>query len=573
MTKKALIDKLKVLFIKFNTSPHEYQKRDYYLLLQILGGLIDNLELITDWDNVSDETIPSSKLVKDTLQQLNDSKESLINKVSTFSQNPDDIHYPSEKLVSDSLNTAYSQIRKEVNDRVSEILRVEGLISSEKTARELADYNLQNTKQDNLTPGSNISIVNNIISAVDTIYDDTEVKQDISNLEQNKQNNLTAGDNISINGTTISAVDTTYKASDFDIKDLSDSTNLRQTWSGKQDELTAGENIQINGTTISATDTIYDDTEVKGLIDTVDQKVENLDEFTCGTIVSTTTNFVEGTDYTVHEALQRTANLFEGYQGEIDDINALIPNQTTTSNQLADKAFVNDTVATNAANFRGSWTNFTAVPTSVNDYPADYSGSKTPTNNDYLVVQDGTDYDPSNTGMWRFIYVGDWNIAGKSGWTPQYRVGSAFTQAQQDAIDSGITSTKVGTYDGYATSIGALQTDKLDKVYTADKVYGTNNQGSQIAYTAGNNISFTNGQISATESDPYFMNQGASIEAIESENLDDITVIVEGRDTLTPNQLTQVEGILTNRFWFGTQAEYDAIQTKVPTTIYFIEKT
>jgi hypothetical protein len=33
------------------------------------------------------------------------------------------------------------------------------------------------------------------------------------------------------------------------------------------------------------------------------------------------------------------------------------------------------------------------------------------------------------------------------------------------------------------------------------------------------------------------MDQGASIEAVESEDLEDITVIVEGRDTLTPNQL------------------------------------
>jgi len=31
------------------------------------------------------------------------------------------------------------------------------------------------------------------------------------------------------------------------------------------------------------------------------------------------------------------------------------------------------------------------------------------------------------------------------------------------------------------------------------------------------------------------MDQGASIEAVESENLDDITIVVEGRDTLTPN--------------------------------------
>ena len=127
-------------------------------------------------------------------------------------------------------------------------------------------------------------------------------------------------------------------------------------------------------------------------IETVEGELDNLGDFTCGTIEPTTTNFVEGTTYTIHEALQRTANLFEGYQGEIDDINDLIPNQATTQNQLADKAFVNSTVATNAANFRGNWSNWTNVPTDANQYPKDYAGSSTPTNNDYLVIQDASGF-------------------------------------------------------------------------------------------------------------------------------------------------------------------------------------
>ena len=137
------------------------------------------------------------------------------------------------------------------------------------------------------------------------------------------------------------------------------------------------------------------DTSVSNLnnrIETVEGQLEDLGDFTCGTIEPTTTNFVEGTTYTIHESLQRTANLFEGYQGEIDDINDLIPNQATTQNQLADKAFVNSTVATNAANFRGNWSNWEEVPTDASYYPKDYVGSSTPTNNDYMVIQDASDY-------------------------------------------------------------------------------------------------------------------------------------------------------------------------------------
>ena len=73
----------------------------------------------------------------------------------------------------------------------------------------------------------------------------------INELLATKQGTLTAGNNISISGGTISATDTTYVSSDFDIKDLSDSTGLRTAWSGKQDALVAGDGIEISGNTIS----------------------------------------------------------------------------------------------------------------------------------------------------------------------------------------------------------------------------------------------------------------------------------------------------------------------------------
>ena len=52
---------------------------------------------------------------------------------------------------------------------------------------------------------------------------------------------------------TISATDTTYSASDFDIKDLTDSTGLRTTWNSKQDALTAWSHINISSNVISTT--------------------------------------------------------------------------------------------------------------------------------------------------------------------------------------------------------------------------------------------------------------------------------------------------------------------------------
>jgi hypothetical protein len=67
-----------------------------------------------------------------------------------------------------------------------------------------------------------------------------------------KQNMLTAGGNIQINGNIISATDTIY-----------DDTEVRELIDTKQDTLIAGNNIQINDNVISATDTIYDDTGIK----------------------------------------------------------------------------------------------------------------------------------------------------------------------------------------------------------------------------------------------------------------------------------------------------------------------
>lgn len=106
------------------------------------------------------------------------------------------------------------------------------------------DTNILDGKQDKLTAGENVSIVNNEISVIDSQYtaDDFDIKdlKDSTNLRSDwsgKQDKLDAGDNVTISGTTISAHDSKYESSDFDLKDLSDSTNLKATWNNKQDAL------------------------------------------------------------------------------------------------------------------------------------------------------------------------------------------------------------------------------------------------------------------------------------------------------------------------------------------------
>lgn len=78
--------------------------------------------------------------------------------------------------------------------------------------------------------------------------------------------------------------------------------------------------------------------------------------------------------------------------GRVADIEEKIPTQASSSNQLADKAFVNSTVQYNTANARGNWENQFVLPmtATAGDYPVDYAGSYKPSQNDYMVLRDAS---------------------------------------------------------------------------------------------------------------------------------------------------------------------------------------
>lgn len=151
----------------------------------------------------------------------------------------------------------------------------------------------------------------------------------------------------------------------------------------RQDIANVSDSISTSIATHNTSDSAHQD--IRNLI-------SDLSEWTTESYTATTTNFVVGNTYTVDSAFQRTASLFAGAFDEISTINSKIPAQATTQNQLADKAFVNSSIASSAANFRGNWLTWADVPTNASLYPVDYSGSTTPTNNDYLVVNDASDY-------------------------------------------------------------------------------------------------------------------------------------------------------------------------------------
>ena len=136
---------------------------------------------------------------------------------------------------------------------------------------------------------------------------------------------------------------------------------------------------------------------------------------------------------------------------DISTINWKIPSEASTSNQLADKAFVNSSINSIAAYYitkNAAWDQF-ATYAELSAATTFYSGwvVRVPTRNDYCIVQADENHDNATT---RYIY--------NNGWEYQYTVNeTALTQAQLDALNSGITANKVSTYDWYATLISWKQ--------------------------------------------------------------------------------------------------------------------
>ena len=165
-------------------------------------------------------------------------------------------------------------------------------------------------------------------------------------------------------------------------------------------------------------------------------------------------------------------------QTDISTINGKIPSAASTSNQLADKAFVNSSISNMAANYVTSdaqGDNF-ATKAALLSGPYYYKGqSYTLTNNDYALVESD---ETKNNATTRYIYDG-------SQWNFQYIVNDTpFTQAQLDAINSTITSNLVSSYSNHIADTDIHVTAAQKTAWTAK----------QDALVSGTNIKTINNQ-------------------------------------------------------------------------------
>ena len=138
---------------------------------------------------------------------------------------------------------------------------------------------------------------------------------------------------------------------------------------------------------------------------------------------------------------------------DIDAIEEKIPSAASQENQLADKAFVNSSIATNTATFRGTFNlvsnlHLTLDATEQQIATALASAIVTADNNDYCFIQVPVDVEtPTVIGrIDRYKFNGE-------AWAFEYTLNnSGFTAAQWDAINSGITT-------GDVTKLAALPTN------------------------------------------------------------------------------------------------------------------
>lgn len=161
---------------------------------------------------------------------------------------------------------------------------------------------------------------------------------------------------------------------------------------------------------------------------------------------------------------------------KITDIEEVIPEQASSSNKLADKDFVNSSIATATATYRGSYnlvTDLHLTISATHSQIADALATKmetlsiTPDNNDYCFVQIPTaDATPTEIArIDRYKYDG-------TAWAYEYSLNnSSFTAAQWAAINSGITSGLVAKLSALPTNSeltallsGKASTSELEEV-------------------------------------------------------------------------------------------------------------
>lgn len=223
--------------------------------------------------------------------------------------------------------------------------------------------------------------------------------------------------------------------------------------------------------------------------------------------------FVNNAGYlTQHQDISGKAN-----QSDVTAIEEKIPSQASSENKLADKLFVNSSISTNTADFKGTYDITTDLSDDISNLSSAIAtaGYSTPNNNDYCFVI--TEDNAGNTIYDRYKYTVVNNVGS---WDFEYSLNnSSFTSDQWGSISSGITSSLV-------SKLSALPNNSD---------LSSSISGKQDSLVSGNNI----------------------------KTINNTTVLGSGNFNLVES--TDVRNIVVL-----TQAQYDALATKDANTEYNI---
>lgn len=121
---------------------------------------------------------------------------------------------------------------------------------------------------------------------------------------------------------------------------------------------------------------------------------------------------------------------------DVEDINNKIPAQASAINKLVDKEYVDSSISTMSATFRGSF----ATKAALDEWQEANPGVAD--KNDYAVVEADETH---GNATWRYSFDTEW--------APQYKVNNTpFTTAQNAAINSGITENAVNEFNSHVAN-------------------------------------------------------------------------------------------------------------------------
>lgn len=283
------------------------------------------------------------------------------------------------------------------------------------------------------------------------------------------------------------------------------------------------------------------ETELENSINKVNTKIDNLDysssNTTDKTIVSLTQTDgkinatyknIQITQYQVNDLVNDLESIKlnistesadrkdadNSLQEEVDTINSKIPSQASNTNQLADKEFVNSSISTATATFRGTFTSKDELKSLTGDLN-DYAYIKVIDTITGLVKQyDKYKYSSTtstDTGNWTFEYTLN---------------NSSFTEEQWKALNSGVTNLlveKISTNEEnisshisnksnpHGVTKAQIGLENVDNTNDLSKPISTATQTAlnekQDTLTAGTNISLEDNTISVTDTTDIAMEE------------------------------------------------------------------